>query len=241
MDGHTQNVVETQNTDGRTLFFVCLFVCFFGEILVRNRVGRWELTLLLCVCRTLSRRVLTIQGNLEATLNVIQNVLPSLEEVSLFIVCLALEHVFIFVLFWPAQVSKGRGERTGRLGDSDARLLIHQSQIGCIIGRGGAKVKELREVRTLPCVPATKAMAFDCSARWAAAAAVAAIGAGPRKTPPAPPRPCSVVCVCVYGSGTHRRDGNDSRLHDRCPTLCASRAGGVLPSRSVPKKTRRRL
>lgn len=67
-------------------------------------------------------RVLTIQGNLEATLNVIQNVLPSLEEVS-----------------------KGRGERTGRLGDSDARLLIHQSQIGCIIGRGGAKVKELRE------------------------------------------------------------------------------------------------
>jgi len=67
-------------------------------------------------------RVLTIQGSLESVLNVVQNVLPSLEEVS-----------------------KGRGERTGRLGDSDARLLIHQSQIGCIIGRGGAKVKELRE------------------------------------------------------------------------------------------------
>jgi len=67
-------------------------------------------------------RVLTIQGNLDAVLNVMQNVLPSLEEVS-----------------------KGRTERTGRLGDSDARLLVHQSQIGCIIGRGGAKVKELRE------------------------------------------------------------------------------------------------
>jgi hypothetical protein len=44
------------------------------------------------------------------------------------------------------KVSKIRGERTGRVGDSDARLLVHQSQIGCIIGRGGAKVKELREV-----------------------------------------------------------------------------------------------
>ncbi|KAI9565584.1 hypothetical protein GHT06_009376 [Daphnia sinensis] len=67
-------------------------------------------------------RILTIQGNLDAVINVLQNVLPSLEEVS-----------------------KIRGERTGRVGDSDARLLVHQSQIGCIIGRGGAKVKELRE------------------------------------------------------------------------------------------------
>lgn len=67
-------------------------------------------------------RILTIQGNLDAVTNVLQNVLPSLEEVS-----------------------KIRGERTGRVGDSDARLLVHQSQIGCIIGRGGAKVKELRE------------------------------------------------------------------------------------------------
>lgn len=73
-------------------------------------------------------RVLTIQGNLDAVLNVIQNVLPSLEENGL-----------------DAQMSKSRGERSGRVGDSDARLLVHQSQIGCIIGRGGAKVKELRE------------------------------------------------------------------------------------------------
>lgn len=49
-------------------------------------------------------------------------------------------------MFRSCQVSKIRGERTGRVGDSDARLLVHQSQIGCIIGRGGAKVKELREV-----------------------------------------------------------------------------------------------
>jgi len=74
-------------------------------------------------------RVLTIQGNLEAVLNVIGNVLPSLEENGL-----------------DAQGLKSRGgERSGRVGDSDARLLVHQSQIGCIIGRGGAKVKELRE------------------------------------------------------------------------------------------------
>jgi len=74
-------------------------------------------------------RVLTIQGNLDAVLNVIGNVLPSLEENGL-----------------DAQGLKSRGgERSGRVGDSDARLLVHQSQIGCIIGRGGAKVKELRE------------------------------------------------------------------------------------------------
>lgn len=29
----------------------------------------------------------------------------------------------------------------------DLRLLVHQSQAGCIIGRGGYKIKELREVR----------------------------------------------------------------------------------------------
>lgn len=53
---------------------------------------------------------------------------------------------FTIYTFFSLQVSKIRGERTGRVGDSDARLLVHQSQIGCIIGRGGAKVKELREV-----------------------------------------------------------------------------------------------
>jgi len=79
-------------------------------------------------------RVLTIQGNLEATLNVIQNVLPSLEEVS-----------------------KGRGERTGRLGDSDARLLIHQSQIGCIIGQLRARAAALADGRG-PARPWTRAL-----------------------------------------------------------------------------------
>ena len=30
--------------------------------------------------------------------------------------------------------------------DGEVRLLIHQSQAGCIIGRAGFKIKELREV-----------------------------------------------------------------------------------------------
>lgn len=30
--------------------------------------------------------------------------------------------------------------------DFDVRLLIHQSRAGCVIGKGGAKIKELREV-----------------------------------------------------------------------------------------------
>lgn len=28
----------------------------------------------------------------------------------------------------------------------DVRMLVHQSQAGCIIGKGGLKIKELREV-----------------------------------------------------------------------------------------------
>ena len=44
------------------------------------------------------------------------------------------------------------GQNTGNQGgnsvdDVDVRLLVHQSQAGCIIGKGGGKVKELREVR----------------------------------------------------------------------------------------------
>lgn len=28
----------------------------------------------------------------------------------------------------------------------DVRMLVHQSQAGCVIGKGGLKIKELREV-----------------------------------------------------------------------------------------------
>ncbi|GBP22684.1 hypothetical protein EVAR_13965_1 [Eumeta japonica] len=35
--------------------------------------------------------------------------------------------------------------------DLDIRLLIHQSRAGCVIGKGGSKIKELRERLTEPC------------------------------------------------------------------------------------------
>lgn len=33
--------------------------------------------------------------------------------------------------------------------ESELRMIVHQSQAGCIIGRQGFKVKELREVRVI--------------------------------------------------------------------------------------------
>lgn len=50
--------------------------------------------------------------------------------------------------------NSGRGDRDGigsqqgavtANGDVDLRLLVHQSQAGCVIGKGGSKIKELRE------------------------------------------------------------------------------------------------
>ncbi len=32
---------------------------------------------------------------------------------------------------------------------TEIRLMIHQSQAGCVIGRGGDKIKELRQVYTM--------------------------------------------------------------------------------------------
>lgn len=31
----------------------------------------------------------------------------------------------------------------------DIRMLIHQSLAGCVIGKGGSKIKEIRDVSTL--------------------------------------------------------------------------------------------
>lgn len=38
----------------------------------------------------------------------------------------------------------GSGSVTG--GGAEVRLLLHHSQVGCVIGKGGGKIKELREV-----------------------------------------------------------------------------------------------
>lgn len=47
-----------------------------------------------------------------------------------------------FVLFQSSGRSKS-GD------DVDIRMLVHQSQAGCIIGKGGLKIKELREVSVI--------------------------------------------------------------------------------------------
>ena len=36
--------------------------------------------------------------------------------------------------------------KSSNVDDLDIRLLIHQSRAGCVIGKAGAKIKELREV-----------------------------------------------------------------------------------------------
>lgn len=56
--------------------------------------------------------------------------------------------------------------------ESEIRFLIHQSQAGAIIGRGGNKVKEMREVCSaslinIPCVSLHISYAFLlCSTLW---------------------------------------------------------------------------
>ncbi|KAF7399041.1 hypothetical protein HZH66_006938 [Vespula vulgaris] len=63
-------------------------------------------------------RVLTISSDLTTVLQVLNEVVPNLEE---------------------------NGSRHGS-DEIDVRMLVHQSQAGCVIGKGGLKIKELREV-----------------------------------------------------------------------------------------------
>jgi hypothetical protein len=63
---------------------------------------------------------------------------------SLFI-CLYF-HVCLVILF--GCFIQG-GPKGGSNEDLDVRLLIHQSRAGCVIGKAGAKIKELREVSSI--------------------------------------------------------------------------------------------
>lgn len=36
--------------------------------------------------------------------------------------------------------------------DCELRMLLHQSHAGCLIGKGGSRIKELREVCKLLCI-----------------------------------------------------------------------------------------
>ncbi|KAK0079920.1 hypothetical protein PV326_008469 [Microctonus aethiopoides] len=65
--------------------------------------------------------VLTISSDLDTVLQVVNKVVPNLEE---------------------------NGTKHGN-DEIDVRMLVHQSQAGCVIGKGGLKIKELREVDSL--------------------------------------------------------------------------------------------
>ncbi|KAG5323119.1 HNRPK protein, partial [Acromyrmex heyeri] len=67
-------------------------------------------------------RVLTISSDLPTVLQVLNEVVPNLEETRF-----------------------QNGSRHGS-DEIDVRMLVHQSQAGCIIGKAGLKIKELREV-----------------------------------------------------------------------------------------------
>lgn len=68
-------------------------------------------------------RILTISSDLDTVLQVVNEIIPNVDDAT------------------------GRsGSRGGGGGeDVDLRLLVHQSQAGCIIGKSGFKIKELRE------------------------------------------------------------------------------------------------
>nr|CAD7444357.1 unnamed protein product [Timema bartmani] len=64
-------------------------------------------------------RILTVCSDMETVLQVVKDVIPNIEDAT--------------------------ARQGSRSDDVDLRLLVHQSQAGCIIGKSGFKIKELRE------------------------------------------------------------------------------------------------
>ncbi|KYQ53389.1 Heterogeneous nuclear ribonucleoprotein K [Trachymyrmex zeteki] len=83
-------------------------------------------------------RVLTISSDLPTVLQVLNEVVPNLEEVTI--------SNIVNMLHLPLSTRFQNGSRHGS-DEIDVRMLVHQSQAGCIIGKGGLKIKELREVK----------------------------------------------------------------------------------------------
>lgn len=63
-------------------------------------------------------RLLTLSSDLDSICNIVSDVIPNLEE---------------------------NGARAGNGDDIDMRMMVHQSQAGCVIGKGGSKIKEIRD------------------------------------------------------------------------------------------------
>ncbi|CAH1127772.1 unnamed protein product [Ceutorhynchus assimilis] len=63
-------------------------------------------------------RLLTLSSDMDSVCNIVSDVMPNLEE---------------------------NGALAANGTDIDMRMMVHQSQAGCIIGKGGCKIKEIRE------------------------------------------------------------------------------------------------
>lgn len=67
------------------------------------------------------------------------------DEMVVFFITYLLFFTVIDKLLWIFQYKNYKNNDF----DCEMRLLVHQSQAGCIIGRAGFKIKELREVWTV--------------------------------------------------------------------------------------------
>ncbi|XP_060871962.1 heterogeneous nuclear ribonucleoprotein K homolog isoform X1 [Metopolophium dirhodum] len=76
-------------------------------------------------------RILTIISSNDNALKVLGEVMGNLEDGG--------------SRFKRGGAGQGNNDNQGGETDVDVRMLVHQSQAGCIIGKGGLKVKELRE------------------------------------------------------------------------------------------------
>jgi len=85
---------------------------------------------------------LLVSGDTEAAISTILDIVPLLEEVN---VCLRLFSVCKLIKTISISFFKNHKFNNAE-STAELRLLIHQSQAGCVIGRGGDKIKELRIV-----------------------------------------------------------------------------------------------
>lgn len=81
----------------------------------------------------------------ETILEIVKEILPNLADVSNLDCYIVNSYLLLGGLLFIKYVCQG-GPKGGNNEDLDVRLLIHQSRAGCVIGKAGAKIKELREV-----------------------------------------------------------------------------------------------
>ena len=86
-------------------------------------------------------RILTIGANLGTVCDILLDVIPTFEEVRTIFNSADHYNGAVFTRMHAFQYQKFEDLDF----DCELRLLIHQSQAGCIIGRAGFKIKELRE------------------------------------------------------------------------------------------------